>query len=567
MLAGLLQGPVWAAVYYVSATRGSDSNAGTSPDAPFRTIRKAISLPLAPGDTVEIMAGDYFEDIDPTTSGEPGRPITFKRYGQDEVVLWGSDPLGATWQKDPAYDRLYYVTLPSKPLGIVEEYSAPKYIEIAHGGSWYQQRIGYVNAEAHGGCNSGGACDLSQLNSFCAGDKNTTGSYCWVNSSKRLYIRPNGFGDPPAPQVEEDPLRNGSSWRVVTRELEIRDKDYLVYDGLTFKDMQIILYSADNVTLRNTRHFNRFIYESPASNPPSSFLRIENVLAQDLYQGNSYIEGNFSGGDGLVLEGYQKRGIDNVTIEGLRLRNTRNFGGLGDAKNATIKNSQFGPGANHGLSFQAMRPDLGDVVFENVTFFPSLDSIYYQLTPPVYNRRVYVTNCTFMGRELSRGDPYAMGISPSSDGNGTGVYAWFLNNNLFWRSGSWGRGNSQSTVDGDYNIYIESGDPLNTKSGAVDDLVDAHALVIKNPTVEQLNSVFVGTEPTGRDPHLKPGSPAIDRGSPSGKGSGVTIPTVDWEGTPRPQGTTYDVGADEASASSPSVPPGSVPNVRRTDRK
>ena len=41
------------------------------------------------------------------------------------------------------------------------------------------------------------------------------------------------------------------------------------------------------------------------------------------------------------------------------------------------------------------------------------------------------------------------------------------------------------------------------------------------------------------DFHLKPGSPAIDRGSP------IDAPNYDFEGDPRPAGSGYDIGMDE----------------------
>ena len=45
--------------------------------------------------------------------------------------------------------------------------------------------------------------------------------------------------------------------------------------------------------------------------------------------------------------------------------------------------------------------------------------------------------------------------------------------------------------------------------------------------------------PSLGDFHLKPNSPAIDKGSP------IDAPSYDFEGDPRPAGSGYDIGIDE----------------------
>jgi Bacterial Ig domain/Protein of unknown function (DUF1565)/Fibronectin type III domain len=76
---------LWAAAnaagtaYFVNPT-GSDTNAGTSAAAPFKTIQKALNL-AAPGTTITLAAGVYQESIVTKTAGTASSPITIKGPG------------------------------------------------------------------------------------------------------------------------------------------------------------------------------------------------------------------------------------------------------------------------------------------------------------------------------------------------------------------------------------------------------------------------------------------------------------------------------------------------------
>lgn len=76
-----------AATYYVSPA-GSDANPGTSTSAPWRTVAKANSAALAPGDSVLFEAGATFTgSLQPQRSGASGAPITFSSYGSGKANL------------------------------------------------------------------------------------------------------------------------------------------------------------------------------------------------------------------------------------------------------------------------------------------------------------------------------------------------------------------------------------------------------------------------------------------------------------------------------------------------
>lgn len=73
---------------FVSVT-GSDSNPGTEQE-PWATIQKAAES-AAPGSTVYIKEGTYYERVDIKVSGSSAEePVIFKNYGNGRVILDGS---------------------------------------------------------------------------------------------------------------------------------------------------------------------------------------------------------------------------------------------------------------------------------------------------------------------------------------------------------------------------------------------------------------------------------------------------------------------------------------------
>ncbi len=98
----------FAGTYVVTPT-GNDSNSGDA-GAPFRTIGKAAQVMLA-GDTCLVRGGDYYECVNPSASGRPGAPLTFRAAPGERVVLWGTERLtgwteegGALWSAPMEWD-------------------------------------------------------------------------------------------------------------------------------------------------------------------------------------------------------------------------------------------------------------------------------------------------------------------------------------------------------------------------------------------------------------------------------------------------------------------------------
>ena len=87
---------------YVS-TEGNDDWSGKLPapaenDGPLRTIKKAAEV-ISPGQTCFIRGGTYRETLRPSRSGETGRPIIFKSFKDEEVVVSAADLLSG-WTRD-----------------------------------------------------------------------------------------------------------------------------------------------------------------------------------------------------------------------------------------------------------------------------------------------------------------------------------------------------------------------------------------------------------------------------------------------------------------------------------
>ena len=74
---------------YVSPS-GSDANSGTTPEQPFQTIQHAIDL-AQPGDTVNLAAGVYFQDVISKRAGTATAPITIKGPS-DAIIKGGGGP-------------------------------------------------------------------------------------------------------------------------------------------------------------------------------------------------------------------------------------------------------------------------------------------------------------------------------------------------------------------------------------------------------------------------------------------------------------------------------------------
>lgn len=120
----------WAEEYHVaaSAANASDDNPGTA-DKPWRTIGKASATAKA-GDVVLIHAGRYPEVVTVKNSGTPQKPIVFKGFGDDEVLLDGADEIPAEkWQLSPGSKNILAIPLGRDPGQVLVD-GKPIYVKV-----------------------------------------------------------------------------------------------------------------------------------------------------------------------------------------------------------------------------------------------------------------------------------------------------------------------------------------------------------------------------------------------------------------------------------------------------
>jgi hypothetical protein len=110
-LALLAAGQVSAATYYVSP-RGDDGHTGLAPDdaQALRTVQAGVER-LEPGDTLLIRAGIYRETVTFPRSGEAGRPLVLRPYGDGEVNLSGCEPVTG-WTLHDAAKGIWKAPMP-----------------------------------------------------------------------------------------------------------------------------------------------------------------------------------------------------------------------------------------------------------------------------------------------------------------------------------------------------------------------------------------------------------------------------------------------------------------------
>jgi parallel beta helix pectate lyase-like protein len=164
----LASAPVFAAVtngrsFYVDPS-GNDANAGTSPQAPWRTIARVNRTDPAPGDTVYFKSGGLWrETLDPPRGGTPGKPITFTSYGAGPPPVISGSEIVDDWNG-------------SGPVSWASFSREPYNVYAGKAPGWGLRR---ACCREDASCSPSGRCAIGPL---------TESSWYWDRATKRLYV-------------------------------------------------------------------------------------------------------------------------------------------------------------------------------------------------------------------------------------------------------------------------------------------------------------------------------------------------------------------------------------------
>jgi hypothetical protein len=90
--------------FFVDGVAGSDANAGTSPDSPWRSLDKVNRTVFSPGDVVSFKRGSSWSTgLVLNSSGTAGAPITYRAYGTGPAPTIDNASLGTAIRVNGSY--------------------------------------------------------------------------------------------------------------------------------------------------------------------------------------------------------------------------------------------------------------------------------------------------------------------------------------------------------------------------------------------------------------------------------------------------------------------------------
>jgi hypothetical protein len=499
---------VKAANYYVSPS-GSDSNSGTTTATAFRTIQKAANTAVA-GDTVQVMAGTYYQKFSPANSGTSTAYITYMPYPGASVIIDGTGvPLSSSGYQE----------------GLVQ-IVGKSYIRI--------QNFTIRNSSYHG------------IN-IRLSDSGVWSSH--IDISGNTILNTSRVG-----------IKANRSRFVTVRNNTIRHVDYSSGIGIWFSEDATV-----NNNIIDTPHWyhecqggyeeglsiasvNRFVVsynsldysEAPPAGYCEGAIRLGIDVKESSQNGSVHHNTvrNFNAG-GIYTDGWEAGSNGTPTLNHVNIyQNYVEEGGIqvncersvGTVEYINIFNNLVVNGRFTGI---AVKGSWGDGLKKNINIF---------------NNTIY-------------------GASPAGGNGGAGIYIMSQNlgtnnsdrpviirnniSNFYFLSTGGGTvgqiraGNATiaSMVTADHNIVY------GPQSCSLDYplCVELGARISASPT-----SLFIN--PSAFDLHLKSTSPAVNAGA------SLSLFTFDYDGNTRPQGSAYDIGAYEYGAVSiPSNTPTPIP--------
>jgi outer membrane biosynthesis protein TonB len=304
-----------SATYYV-ANSGSDSNNGTSPATPWKTLAKLSATKMLPGNSAALQCGSVFrESLTLTQSGTASAPINYGSYGSctgsNLPLISGADLL-STWlaQSEGSYTA-YYAAETTAPAILFE--------------------------------------DNHRLSQAAAQTAMTVGSFFYDSIAQRVYVRTREDAAPGSHVIEAsvraDAVRLGAASYVNIAGIEA---DKGTQNGI------LVQGTLTDVNLTGTitnYSFGNGIWFTANTGQAQSNVLIKNCTA-NYNGGDGILKGNF--GDNFVIKGcttnYNAFDTQYTYTAGIRLVSD----GTTDANRATNSGAQGNTAAFNGVD-----PDTG----------------------------------------------------------------------------------------------------------------------------------------------------------------------------------------------------------------
>ena len=251
----------WGATYYVDATGGNDSNAGTTTNFAWKTISKVNGSFFSAGDKVLFKKGEIWrEQLSVPSSGSTSSPITFGAYGSGANPVISGSRLVTTWN-NLGGGSVWAATLTTRPWAVFFDNTIGTQVAS-------QQLINSANK--------------------------------WFWSSNVLYVY--STSDP-----STDFINPGIEAGILNTGIEINNKSYITLQNLDTTrfvlDGIYVHTLAHNVNINSCNSYNNlrhgiFLYKAPADGSKITNVKID----------HNYVYLN--GFDGI----YILNGVDNVNI-------------------------------------------------------------------------------------------------------------------------------------------------------------------------------------------------------------------------------------------------------------
>ncbi len=332
---------------------------------------------------------------------------------------------------------------------------------------------------------------------------------------------------------------NGSAGNPWNDAFVITEVEYILLDGLTIQnsgDDGVFIAESDHVTVRNctfANNTNRGIFTGF-----SDYTTIENCESYGAVEEHGIYISNSS--DYPIIRGNH---IHDNYANGLHMNGDPSMGGDGIISYALVEDNVIydnGTGGGSGINMASVSDSIvrNNLLYDN---HASGISIYQSHEVGSQNNRV-LNNTILMAADgrWAINIPEAYSGTPNSHNQ---VFNNILYNYHPWRGVLFVAPTAQVGFQSDYNVVMDrfsgtdDGHTITLAEWRQDFGFDLHSITTTMPA-----ELFVDLP--GDDYHLKPGSPAIDRGILLGD------VTDDLEGNPRPMGTTHDAGAYEYAGAS-----------------